>query len=295
MNHRPNGYQPPPLLAPYFAAHALGLDPETVQEDGIVPTMVAQSTDPTATTATESLLAPEMGKPDFNLMLAIAAGVSTHNPHELSSRVPLLPDNYMEIIGDDSVADSELENYSSTSVVRTAVTGVRPAIVYPNANGAANGSDKASIVNQSASHTGNASRRVHWDEADAMQGTNRDSDNADPNDDFTSYASYEPPEASANSHPSNHSSTSSTLHTNNNMSVNLNMNTSGNLLPSLRDPNVVSALPPLPSGPPPTLRDPLKNNTTGVVLNTPDNLQVHIAHDFYLFFIIQVHSLRTYS
>ena len=278
MNHRPNGYQPPPLLAPYFAAHALGLDPESVQEDGIVPTMVAQNTDPTATTATESLLAPEMGKPDFNLMLAIAAEVSTHNPHELSTRVPLLPENYLEIAGEDSVEDMEVENHTSTSFPRSAVTGVRPAIVYPNGNngtnGNGNGNNRASTTGPSASQTAGAARRVHWDEVDI----NRDTDNADPNDDFTSYSSYEAPDVPCSNHLThNNNSTGSTLITSSmNANMNLNMNTSGNLLPSLRDPSVVSALPPLPSGPPPTLRDPLKNNPTGAALNSQDILQVSL-------------------
>ena len=295
MNHRPNGYQPPPLLAPYFAAHALGMDPESVQEDGIVPTMVAQNTDPTATTATESLLAPEMGKPDFNLMLAIAAEVSTHNPHELSTRVPLLPENCIEITGDDGVEDMEVEHHTSTNFPRSAATGVRPAIVYPNGNngtnGNGNGNNRANTAGQSASQSAGASRRVHWDEADVS----RDTDNADPNDDFTSYTSYEAPEAPTNTHLAhNNNNTGNALITSNmNANMNLNMNASGNLLPSLRDPNVVSALPPLPSGPPPTLRDPLKNNPTGAALNPQDIAQVRVFNvSICIIISYAVHGLR---
>lgn len=88
MEQRPAGYQPPPMLSEFFEAHAAGRDPMDVKwKRGASQGEI----DPAATTSTDSLLSPDPGKPDFNLLLSIAAGVSTHSPEEISTRVPASP------------------------------------------------------------------------------------------------------------------------------------------------------------------------------------------------------------
>lgn len=187
MNHRPPGYQPPPILAPYFAAHAMGLDPDTVQFTGFVPPAAPNGLDPAATTSTESLLAPEAGKPDFNLLLSIAAGVSTHNPDELPTRVPPAPvesptasdgqSNDIAIItdvgleqaqGGGSAARLEAAYKAAAAAATSRFTTMGPPTMGPPSakhsqflhhTARAPVSQDNSFVSQASA------RRVHWDES----------------------------------------------------------------------------------------------------------------------------------
>jgi len=182
MNHRPPGYQPPPILAPYFAAHAMGLDPDTVQFAGFVPPAAPNGQDPAATTSTESLLAPEAGKPDFNLLLSIAAGVSTHNPDELPTRVPPAPVE-SPTGGDGQLSDIAIITDVGLEQAQGGSSAARLEAAYKAAAAAAASrfttmGPPSAKFNQFTHHTSRApapqnnsfsppasTRRVHWDEA----------------------------------------------------------------------------------------------------------------------------------
>lgn len=76
------------MLTEFFAAHAAGRNPMDIQWERTTP---LGDIDLAATTSTESLLSPEAGRPDFNLLLTIAAGVGTHSSEDVSTRVPSSP------------------------------------------------------------------------------------------------------------------------------------------------------------------------------------------------------------
>jgi hypothetical protein len=247
MSHRPHGYQPPPLLAPYFAAHAMGLDPEHAQYASFLPLTKIDGTDPAATASTESLLAPEFGKPDFNLLLAIAAGVSTHNPETLPTRVPPPPE---EVV---TAAEEPMDDFTIITEVGLEQTqgsgsSAKRESAYNAAASAASGTpleDGGSLSSRytdmgpptgklgpsyakmrglsSHTHSGGpaqfAVRRVHWDEA-LPEGEEMDLLGA------------------ADDQPEIFHGPSSSV----------------GALPSLRDANFVSLLPPLPAGAPAHLR-----------------------------------------
>ena len=113
MNERDPNYQPPPLLSPYFAAHATGIDPMKLKrthdyssfnnsmggnigtswgssssgqyvavDDGGSQSSASMQEDEDLTSAhanTQSLLAPTRTQPDFNHLLSIAAEVQTYS------------------------------------------------------------------------------------------------------------------------------------------------------------------------------------------------------------------------
>jgi hypothetical protein len=244
LEERDPTYQPPTVLAKFFAAHAAGLDPFSVQIENADDSGDGTGADRSGSQAgTQSLLAPALGYPDFNLLLSIAAGVSTHDPAALTTRVPAdsPPPDFddaelaanpppMPIITDVGIGNTDSARISETlesaySAV-THGTEMRQPQKYGSLQAKHIGSSAAS------SSSGDAPlRHVHW-------GANTVTRVPPPG------VEHKPTTSSAAS-PS--SSGQESLYT----------------LPSLRDPTVASYLPPMPAGAPDFLRNPLKEILSG--------------------------------
>ena len=92
MNERPKGYQPPDILSEYFAAHAEGKDPLLARTAGGGATVTSIDSYGGAksrnSSGNQSILTPQSGKLDFNLLLTMAAGVCTYDPSQIITNVP---------------------------------------------------------------------------------------------------------------------------------------------------------------------------------------------------------------
>jgi hypothetical protein len=279
LDERDPNYQPPTILAKYFAAHAAGLDPYSVRDSTVVP-IHSEEIDRAAATATQSLLSPHPDQPDFNLLLAIAAGANTQDLTELPTRVPSSPPP--ESLNLDSegphmaaiITDVGGGNESSagTAAMESALSAMAQAAkgaVMAGAAVVAGAVEKEVLVRMPQSYgavnvagasngnlTSQGPRHVHWgantenvvtfgaagDAGEHSQDTDSSASNPallQPR--HTHYAGNKLGTAVGSSIASVSSLTQGPL-----------------LLPSLRDPSVSNYLPPPPAGAPSFLRDPLK-------------------------------------
>jgi hypothetical protein len=278
LDERDPNYQPPTILAKYFAAHAAGLDPYSVRDSTVVP-IHTEEIDRAAATATQSLLSPQPDQPDFNLLLAIAAGANTQDLSELPTRVPSSPPP--ESLNLDSegphmaaiITDVGGGNESSagTAAMESALSAMAQAAKGAVMGGAAvtaSALEKEVLVrmpqsygalNNAGASNGNLTsqgpRHVHWgantenvvtfgaagDAGEHSQDTDSSVSNPALQHRHTHYTGAKAGTAVGSSIASVSSLTQGPL-----------------LLPSLRDPSVSNYLPPPPAGAPSFLRDPLK-------------------------------------
>jgi hypothetical protein len=279
LDERDPNYQPPTILAKYFAAHAAGLDPYSVRDSTVVP-IHTEEIDRAAATATQSLLSPQPDQPDFNLLLAIAAGANTQDLTELPTRVPSSPPPeslnldregpHMAAIITDVGGGNE--SSAGTAAMESALSAMAQAAKGAVLGGAAvvaGAVEKEVLVRMPQSYGAHSSaganngnltsqgpRHVHWGAntenvvtfgAGGESGEHsQDTDSSVSNQALlqprhTHYAGNKLGTAVGSSIASVSSLTQGPL-----------------LLPSLRDPSVSNYLPPPPAGAPSFLRDPLK-------------------------------------
>jgi hypothetical protein len=279
LDERDPNYQPPTILAKYFAAHAAGLDPYSVRDSTVVP-IHTEEIDRAAATATQSLLSPQPDQPDFNLLLAIAAGANTQDLTELPTRVPSSPPpeslnldsegpQMAAIITDvggghessagaaamesalSAMAQAAKEAVMGGAAVATGAVEKEVLVRMPQSYGAVNnaGASNGNLTSQGPRH-------VHW-------GANTENvvtfgaagESGEHSQDTDSSASNQALLPSRHTHytgPKAGTAVGSSI-------ASVSSLTQGPLLlPSLRDPSVSNYLPPPPAGAPSFLRDPLK-------------------------------------